>query len=188
MIYPSLLSGLFLTVFSHLIIGQNYDFSQKQPGSVIIENNDSLVGEVVVGSSWQSVAIVEGRAMQQVFASQAKKVYIADGYSQKEFLSLQTHEKGDFYFFEVLVSGKAKLLCSSGLISSKDTDERKYFITDKGYAIRIATSDKSFFNTFGKFKKEMRDYAFSMAMDLNKERDLKLLFSYFNQNYPEEKS
>jgi hypothetical protein len=186
MIYRSLLFSLWLIFLCQLINAQSYDLHQKQPGSIVMENNDSLVGEIVLGSNWQSVTLISERSMQQVYAKQVKKVRISEGYGNKEFLSLQTHEKGDFFFFEVLVFGEIKLLCSSGLISLKDSKDRKYYILDEGYALKIAKSDKSLFSVFGKYKKEMKDYAFSMAMNLEMERDLKLLFDYFNQNYSDE--
>ncbi len=177
-----LLSAATFVLLALTLKGQSYDLSKKLPGSILTKSNDSLVGQIVLDNNWQSVSFVSDRSMRQLYARDIDKVLLEDGYQMITYHSVKIENQGDYFLFQRLTDGPVVLLRYAGELYKDEKEAGQFYIELDDQAFKLP-SEKSIFNVFGKYKKEMRDYAFSMAFNLDLERDLILLFNYYNDTF-----
>ncbi len=173
------------TTFVLLVLalhGQSYDLSKKLSGAILTKSNDSLVGQIVLDNNWQSVTFLSERSMRQLYARDIQKVTLEDGYQIITYQSVKIENKGDYFLFQRLTDGAVPLLKYAGDLYKTEKEGEQFYIELDDQALKLP-SEKSLFNVFGKYKKEMRDYAFSMAFNLELERDLVLLFNYYHDTF-----
>jgi hypothetical protein len=163
--------------------GQSYDMSSRQAGMVITKERDTLNGEIVFGSTWQSLYLIGGSSMQQLSAQNLSRITLDNGNSPRHFRALQHTDDGDFYFFEELSLGNITLLSYAGEAFGNDQLQEQYYLQIDEEAVTVETGGRVFFDAFGKHKKEMRDYAFSHALDPTRRWDLIQIIEYFNEHH-----
>lgn len=160
---------------------QSYDLSTRRSGVVILNQGSTLDGEVIFGSSWNSIYFITDHGMQQIKAEAIEQIII----HEESIVSYRTlaHERdGKYYLFRVLEAGTVSLLKYAGDAFEQD---QTFFTSIHTEGIATTLDDRIPFNAFGRYRKEMRDYAFSHALETNVESDLILIFSYFNDHFDE---
>jgi hypothetical protein len=158
--------------------GQNFDLGQSLSGELVRKDGQVLNGHIAMSDDWQAIMIKQDNAIFQMKAVEVESIFIpSEGIDYKSAVS-----QGEHFFFEVVLNGERPLLICEG----KDlpvTSSTGFFTAVNGEFIPLDKGN-DLFKVFGKFRKEMSDYVFSMALEPDENRrDLRMVFEYFNNHY-----
>lgn len=165
------------TFYTLSSFGQNYNLSDKSEGTIFKNSQDSINGDIVLGSEWNSIFFIQNHSMKQMSPEEFSSFKIKLDNHNNHYLSLPIKSEGPHLIFKLLTDGKYQLLYHKTSDSSKDG----YYWNDDGVARKLDVDNC--FAVFGNMKKVMRFYAFSHALDVSIELDLTQVFSYFNRYY-----
>jgi len=175
---------LLVTVFISLFItvclrGQSYDLSQSKAGTLILSDKTELKGNITIGTKWQSVIVGLPDGIRQIEAEDIQQITL-----ENEGTLYKVGQKdGEHFIFETLEDGERPLLISESPVLEKEENPSGYYtiINDKYQAVEFGND---LYKVFGKFRKEMSNYAYTMALEPEKNnRDLVMIFDYFNNYY-----
>lgn len=97
--------------------------------------------------------------------------------SQVQMRGYRLQSDGEIRYFAIIQVGDKPLLIS-GPAPLDATAVNKFYTLDKDVVIEI-DSEKDLFDSFGKYKKQVKDYAFSHALRFDRLIDLRDIFEFY---------
>lgn len=165
------LIGLLVFLLSGHLLAQTFDLNNRKSGVLFTNSGDSITGEIVLSSDYQSIYFIQGSSMRQLASIDFLSFKITTLGDFQFFVSLPKQLEGPHFIFEQLTDGSINLLC-------QQVDGTKYFYQFPDGMVNELTGD--IFKIFGKHRKTMKDYAFSHALNVEEHEDLVQVFDYFN--------
>lgn len=154
-----------------VLYAQSFDLSQQTDGRVVTASKDTLHGRISLAPDRKSLMLQTDGGLRHFPATRVKEVFLAEMH-----YTVAVHpEDLEPRLMRLLVRG------APSLAVAQVSGEYAYFLIENGKASPLEANEKALFESFGKWKKTMRDYAFSMDLDLKTPEGLTWLFEYYHK-------
>lgn len=158
---------------------QSFSLSDTYQGVLISKTGDSISGTFSFSDNHRSVMAQSENRLVQFNAEAIQEIILDWNQSQIIMKCFRIGTNTRIGFFSI-VELSEKPLMIAGPPAEDILEIDRFYTLDKDVAVAI-TSEKDLYDSFGKFKKQVKDFAFARALRIDRLIDLRDIFKFYNE-------